>query len=240
MGTKAHTILITLVYVGLAICITGLLATALIDNFPHQVFGIAFFILFMGHLLLNRFWIRHSLIGRWDLQRVFLMIVDAALVLLSIAQIINCILLSSFFWSMLPQQFAYFSSSLHMCVGTWIFVIAAVHFGLNANTLIGNKLHFDRAGNGKIYRNKNNALLLLVWLVLAGIGVYGIFEFFQLQMTHYMFMVENAEVEINVPIVTRFFQYLCIGGAFVEIAHWLSVLVQRYKRKGSTALKDKA
>lgn len=231
MGTRAQTIVMTLVYVGLAVCLISLQATALIENFPHQVFGIAFFVLLVCHLVLNRFWIRHSLSGKWDVRRAALMVIDVALMVLSLVQVVNCVLLSSFFWSLLPQQFAFFSSSLHMCIGTWIFVIAAIHFGLNTNALIGNRLHFERTGKGKLRTGTTNVFKLLVWLILAAVGIYGVFEFFQLHMANYMFMIGEGSAEMDVALVIRFGQYLCVGVAFAEISHWLSVLLQRRGQK---------
>lgn len=233
MGTKTKTDVMALVYAGLALSLIGVLATALIENFPHQVFGIAFFVLLICHLLLNRFWIEHSLMGSWDARRVFLTAIDAALALLSIVQIVNCVLLSSFFWSMLPQQFAYFSSSLHMCIGTWIFVIASIHFGLNVNSLIGNRLHFHRTGKGKLLRTKGNVALLVVWVALAAVGAYGIFEFFQLDMGQYMLMLDGAQIEAGIPLIVRFAQYLCVGTAIAEITHCASVSLQNRKRSCS-------
>ncbi len=235
MGTRVQTILMTLVYAGLAISLTGVLSTALIENFPHQIFGISFFALLICHLILNRFWIRHSLTGRWDLQRAILMIVDVALAILSIAQVVNCVLLSSFFWSLLPQDVAFFSSSLHMCIGTWIFVLAALHLGLNANALIGNRLHFHRTGMGKLLRTKGNVALLVVWVALAAVGAYGVFEFFQLGMGQYMLMLDGARVESGIALIGRFAQYLCVGIAIAEITHCVSVSQQNRKRGCSTA-----
>lgn len=228
MGTKAQTLVMTLVYAGLAISLTGLLSTALIDNFPHQIFGIAFFVLLVCHLLLNRFWIRHSLMGMWDFRRIFLTTIDAILAVLSAIQVINCVLLSN--WSLLPQSIAYFSSSLHMCIGTWIFVIAAVHFGLNINALIGNELHLERIGNNKIRRTRKTLLTLLIWLLLAIVGVYGIFEFFQLHMLDYMLFLDGVTTQADAPLL-RFIQYLCVGIALTEITHCLSIFSQRCPRR---------
>lgn len=238
MGTKAQTLLMTLVYTGLAVSLTGLLSTALIDNFPHQVFGIAFFVLLVCHLLLNRFWIRHSLMGTWDFRRIFLTVIDAILVVLSAVQVVNCILLSSFFWSLLPQDIAYFSSSLHMSIGTWIFVVAAIHFGLNVNASIGNKLHLDRTGNAKVRRTRKTTLTLLVWLLLAIVGVYGIFEFFQLHMLDYMLFLNGAALQTDTSPLLRFIQYLCVGIALTEITHFLSIFSQRCTRQRLTRIKS--
>lgn len=226
MGTKAQTFLMTLVYVGLAISLTGLLSTALIDNFPHQIFGIAFFVLLVCHLLLNRFWICHSLMGTWDFRRIFLTTIDTILVVLSVIQVVNCVLLSSFIWSLLPHDIASFSSSLHMCIGTWIFVVAAIHFGLNINALIGNELHLDCTCTVKRRRARKTPLMFLVWLLLAMVGAYGIFEFFQLHMLDYMFFLNGAMLQTGVPPLLRFIQYLCVGIALVEITHFLWVFSQ--------------
>lgn len=231
MGTKAHTIMATLVYIGMAFCLTGLLATALIENFPHQIFGIAFFVLLVCHLVLNRFWIRHSLSGHWDPSRIFFTIIAAALALLSIAQAVNCLLLSSFFWSMLPQQFALFSSSLHMTLGTWIFCLAAVHFGLNANALIGNRLHLKQPVCNKEHKSPNRAIVGAIWVLLLAISAYGIIEFFQLQLPNYLFMFEAAQSEAAASLIARFFQYLCVGIAIAGVTHCASVFVQYCARK---------
>lgn len=231
MGTKGQTLLMTLVYAGLAISLTGLLSTALIDDFPHLVFGIAFFVLLVCHLLLNRFWICHSLMGTWDFRRIFLTAIDAILVVLSAIQAINCVLLSSFFWSLLPKDIAYFSSSLHMCIGTWIFVVAAIHFGLNANALFSKELRLDRTGNARIRRTRKTFLTLLVWLLLAVVGAYGIFEFFQLHMLNYMFFLNDVAMQTDTTPLLRFIQYLCIGIALTEITHYLSVFSQHCTRR---------
>lgn len=231
MGSKVHTALVTIVYFGMAICLTGLLSTALIENFPHQVFGITFFALLVCHLVLNRFWIRHSLSGRWDFKRVLFLVVVIALALLSIAQAINCILLSSFFWSMLPHDFAFFSSSLHMTLGTWIFTLAAVHFGLNANALIGNKLRYHRPDCAHTDTRKRKMLVVIAWIALFAISIYGIVEFFDLQMPNYLFMIGGAQAETNVPLAARFLQYLCVGIAIASMTHCLSALVQKQARK---------
>lgn len=227
MGTRLHTTLITLVYLGLALCLTALLTTAQIEDFPHQIFGITFFVLVVCHLILNRFWIKHSLSGRWNLHRVCVTATVAALALLTIAQAINCVLLSSYFWSLLPESFAYFSASLHMCFGTWFFVVAGIHFGLNVNVLIGNKLRLARSEKGTILANLHNVLVIAALILLGIVGMYGIVVFVQLEMPQYMFMMQTSEVTATTSLVVRFLQYLCVGIALTGITHSVSVLVQR-------------
>lgn len=194
-------------------------------QFPPSDLRNSLFVLLICHLFLNRFWIRHSLMGMWDFRRIFLTTIDAILAVLSAIQVINCVLLSN--WSLLPQSIAYFSSSLHMCIGTWIFVIAAINFGLNINALIGNELHLERIGNNKIRRTRKTLLTLLIWLLLAIVGVYGIFEFFQLHMLDYMFFLDGAVLQTDIPPLLRFIQYLCAGIALAEITHFLWVFSQR-------------
>lgn len=230
MGTKTRETLIKVVYSVLAILLIAIQSTAQIEDFPHMVFGIAFFVLILFHLFLNKPWICHSVRGRWDFHRVITTFVIVALAVLVLAQVVNCILLSSFFWSMLPQEFAFFSASLHMAIGSWIFVLASIHLGINIQMVVGNRLRIVRTtGSNKHVRAHNVVAIALIALVSVA-SVYGIIEIVTSDIIPYMLMMNVDSSSEAAPIFMRIVRYVCIGTALCAITHCASILANRLQK----------
>ncbi len=96
----------------------------------HEWLGIAFFVLFVVHHVLNYRWWRALGRGHWSLRRVLSTLVDLAMTVYVVVLMWSSLVLSRYVFSWLP---ALPGSALariwHLVCSYWLFVLAHVHAG---------------------------------------------------------------------------------------------------------------
>jgi len=156
-----------------------LIAHHLTGNLIHEILGTILFVLFIIHQILNYRFYKTIFKGKYNLKRIFILLIDLLLLISMICMIISAINISSDVFSFLNTETKIWGRKLHMLSTSWGFVLMSIHVGLHLNILI-NKM------NKKM---KNHTLEYVYYLILIISGLYGIYSFIKLNFISDMFLL---------------------------------------------------
>ncbi len=213
----------------LAIDLICVMATALVEEAPHEYLGILFALLVIVHVVLNRRWFAALLRGKWTAERVLQVIAVAGIIVCAIGQVVSAVVLSKHaLWFLPALPGASWARSMHMLCSYWAFVFAFAHVGLQFRGMIA------RLGAHRSALMRNGAAtwaLRAVWLLVAFAGAW---SFVQLGMADYLFArVQFASADHGAHFVVRFAQYASIAVLVAGICHYLVAALRSAKRSRS-------
>lgn len=182
----------------MAVVFVLLMATAIVHEIPHEVLGVALFVLFVAHQGLNWRWYSHLLRGRYTLLRVVQTIVDIALLACIIGLIASSIVLSEHVLSWAPAvPGVAWARPAHMLCSHWAFVLMALHGGTHA-----------RIAEETL---RNPAFWVGVVAVLA-VAAFGALSFLQLDLGSYLLaQVEFAFTDDSMPFWLTTLRYASVA-----------------------------
>ena len=130
----------------------------------HAVLGIAEFVLFALHHLLNVQWYKILFKGKWNSKRIFLSLTDTVLMAAMILMMISSFEISGliFEWDFFPVRFVW--KNIHSVCSSTLFMITSFHLALHIRCRKG----------------------LLIYLIFLGAGV---FAFTQSRIFSYWFLL---------------------------------------------------
>lgn len=197
--------------VALAVLFVAVMATALVQEVPHEYLGIAVFAAVVVHVVLNRRWFKALTHGRYRAVRVLQFVAVVGLLVCIVGQVASSLVLSKFAFGFLPAlPGAALARRVHMLCSYWSFVFAFAHAGLQLK------------GFGRLVRAKGAAPAASVWLARVGavaVSCYGVYAFVQMNMGAYLLgQVQFAFADFTVPIALLFARYAAVAvlvtGAF--------------------------
>lgn len=216
--------------------IVALMAYAVTGQEIHEWLGVAAFLLFVLHHLLNWNWFRAFGKGKYTARRIL----QTALVLLlffcMLAQMVSGIAMSR---HTLPFLNVPISTStarlLHLACGYWSFVLVSVHLGLHWGVFLGPG---RRLRGGKALSAVGR---LILGLLDGGIAVYGLYCFLQQKIPDYMFLrtefvffdYEKAALLVIVELLAIFALWVLAGCALQKAAAWVAAKKKAHKRSGN-------
>ncbi len=213
-----------LVDAALAVLFVAVMATALVQEAPHEYLGIAVFACVAAHVVLNRRWFKALFRGRYNATRVLQLAAVVGLVACIVGQMASSIVLSKFAFGFLPAlPGAGWARRVHMLCSYWGFVFAFAHAGLQIK------------GFTRLVRAKDAAPSAAVWLariVVVAVSCYGAYAFVQVNMGAYLLgQVQFAFADFSMPIALSFARYASIGVLVASVFHCLSRFVIRGANK---------
>ena len=210
----------------LAIDLLFVMATALVEEAPHEYLGIAFAILAILHVVINRRWFASLLRGRWTVVRVLQLVAVVGLVACVIGQVASAIVLSKHaLWFLPAISGASWARSMHMLCSYWAFTFAFAHVGLQFKGFIARVSALRGAGSFAPWA------LRAVWVAVAAFGMW---SFVQLGLADYLFMrVKFAAADHDAAIMFRFAQYASVATLVAGVFHYLRVLLDRAIRSNA-------
>lgn len=167
----------------MVVALVALMAYAVTGQAVHEWLGVAAFLLFVLHHLLNLNWFRALGKGKYTAPRILQTALVLLLFLCMLAQMVSGVAMSR---HALPFLNVPISTStarlLHLACGYWSFVLASVHLGLHWSVFLGlgRKLR-----GGKALSTTGRVVLRLL---AAGIAAYGLFCFLQQKILDYMLL----------------------------------------------------
>ena len=172
--------------IALAGTLVAVMATALVQEVPHEWLGIALFVLVIAHVVLNRKWIASVFRGRRSALRVLQIVVVAGLAVCIIGQIASSLVLSKYVFGFLPAlPGAGWARRVHMLCSYWMFVLAFVHAGLHI----------------RVPKDMAPWLLWMVRIALVLIACFGVYSFVQLGLWSYLMgQVQFAYADYDTPL----------------------------------------
>ncbi|MBQ9004494.1 MAG: DUF4405 domain-containing protein [Eggerthellaceae bacterium] len=207
--------------VALAVVLVALMATALVQEAPHEWLGVASFALVVAHVVLNRRWLASVPRARLDVLRVLQLVVLAGLVVCIVGQVASSLVVSKHAFGFLPAlPGAAWARRVHMVCSYWMFVFAFAHAGFHVRVPQGMPSWQVWAGR----------------IVLVVIGCIGAYSFVQLGMPSYLLgQVQFAYADPSVPVAISMARYASVAVLVAGVSHYVRagiVAAKRKKRKG--------
>ena len=197
-----------------------LMAYSLIGETFHEVAGTIMFVLFLLHLWFHRKWWKALTKGRYTPYRIFITVLNIALLVLMFMQPLSGIALSKHLYTGLSLTgLAASAREIHMLLAYWSYVLMSLHLGVHMDAMV-------KAISRK--RNVNDTKPGLLIVASAAISVYGIYAFIRRGFPGYMFMQTMfAFFDYGEPKLDFFADYLVIMVLFAICGHYAALLLKR-------------
>lgn len=199
--------------VALALVLVAIMATALVQEAPHEWLGIALFVLIVVHIVINRKWLAAVFRGRYGALRVLQIVVLVALVACIIGQVASSLVLSKHALGFLPVlPGASWARRVHMLCSYWSFVLAFTHAGLHMRTPKG-------MSSWQIWTAR---------IVFAVVACFGAYSFVQLGLWQYLTgQVQFAFADYSTPLLLAAARYASVAVLVMGAFHYIRVGMSR-------------
>ena len=200
--------------VAMAMALIAIMATALVQEAPHEWLGIVLFVLLVVHIVLNRKWLATVFRGRHGALRVLQIVMIAGLVACIVGQIVSSLVLSKHVFGFLPAlPGASWARRMHMLCSYWSFVFAFAHAGLQI-----------RMPRGMASWQKWAARIVFI-----AIACFGVYSFAQLGLWQYLTgQVQFAQADFSAHLVLVMARYASVVVLVAGVFHYI--------REGITAI----
>lgn len=182
----------------------------------HEWMGILIFVLFVMHHVLNVHWFTHWKKGQYSIYRIFVFLINIALLLIMVLQMYSGIVISRHVFDVSIGKAA-LGRRLHMVCAYWGFLLMGLHLGLHWKRIVGMLL-------GSMHRQKTSVQTQrFACFIGCFIAIYGIFAFYKRDLWRYLFL-RNEFVFFNYEESKCLFylDYLAVIALCVFVAHCLS------------------
>ena len=116
--------------IAMAVVFVAVMATALVQEAPHEYLGIALFALIVAHVVLNRRWLKAMFRGRYSALRAMQLVAIIGLLVCMLGQVVSSLVLSKYTFGFLPAiEGASWARRVHMLCSYWGFLFAFAHAG---------------------------------------------------------------------------------------------------------------
>lgn len=192
----------------------------MVGETAHEWIGMAIFILFILHHLMNRRWTGNLRKGRYTPVRVIQTVLAFVLLVLMIGSMTSGILLSRhIFKSVNIAGTANLARNVHMICAYWGFVLMAVHLGIHWNMFIGMLQKRTGTWTGK--------QLWALRILAFSIAAYGVHAFIRRDIGNYMFLKNHfVFFDFTEPVIFLLRDYLAAACLFVLLGHYLGKAVR--------------
>lgn len=204
----------------MAVLFIAVMATALVQEVPHEYVGIALFIAVIAHIVLNRRWFKALFRGRYSAVRVLQLVAVIGLLACIIGQVASSLVLSKYAFGFLPAlPGASWARRAHMLCSYWSFVFAFAHAGLQFK------------GFGRLVRPKDSGSpSVAVWLgriAVIAVACYGTYAFAQVNMGAYLLgQVEFAFADFATPLALMCARYAAIAVLVAAVFHYVRRIIE--------------
>ncbi|HGM3506124.1 TPA: DUF4405 domain-containing protein [Clostridioides difficile] len=194
-----------------------IMAYELVGKSTHEWLGLAMFIIFILHNILNYRWYKNILKGRYSCTRIILLIVNMLLFVCMIGLMISGIILSNHVFVFLPiHNGISLARIVHLLASYWGFVLMSIHLGLNLGIMIN-------IVNSMFHLKDSKIRVWILRIVSTMVVIYGIHTFVHQSIIDYMFLVNQfVFFDRERPIILFFIDYLSIMGMIVCIVYSIS------------------
>lgn len=203
--------------VAMAAVLVVVMATALVEEAPHEWLGVALFALMAAHAWLNRRWLASVFRGRYGVMRVLQVAVLLGLAVCVLGQVASSIVLSKHAFGWLPAlPGASWARRTHMLCSYWSFVLAFAHAGLHV----------------RMPRRMSAGRLWALRAALAVVACYGAYSFVRLGMPAYLAgRVQFAAADFGAPLALVLARYASVGVLVACLARCARMLAEGAARR---------
>lgn len=191
-----------------------LMTYGLIGEAAHEWIGVAMFVLFILHHILNSHWHRNLFKGKSTAIRILQTILVILVLLSMLSSMLSGIILSRHvFQSITIRGWRSFAHNLHMISAYWGFVLMALHLGMHWNMMMGMAR--------KLVNKKSVIRTWVLRMIAVLIAGYGVYAFAHRGIGRYMLMLDHfVFFDFDEPIIFFIADYIAVMGLFVFIGHY--------------------
>lgn len=214
-----------IVKIGIDLCMTVslllLMPYSLLGETAHEWIGMAMFLLFIVHHVLNRRWLASMTRGRYTPLRVVQTILVLVMLVLMIGSMVSGILLSNhIFQSVRIAGISEQTVLVHILCAYWGFVVMSMHLGIHWNMVV--------VMCGRLFAHPSKLRAWIARIVAAVTAGYGLYAFGKRQFSEYLFMkMHFAFYDFSEPVFFFIGDYVA---AMVMIA-FTSYYIVKFLRK---------
>lgn len=202
----------------MTILLPVLMAYELVGKATHEWAGIAMFLLFIFHHILNRRWHKNLIKGRYSAMRILGTVINILLFIIMISQTVSGIMMARHTFTYLSIDGGMsLARTVHLVGAYWAFILMSIHLGLHWNMILG-------VMRKAVHITKPSASRTIVLLAAAALfSAYGLYAFIHRQIGSYMFL-RNQFVffDFNEPFIFFLIDYLAIMGLFTCLGHYVN------------------
>ena len=194
------------------------MATALVQEVPHEWLGMALFVLMVSHAVLNRKWLLGVMRSRRKASYALHLVLIVGLLVCLVGMIASSLVLSKHVFGFLPAlPGASWARRIHMLFSYWMFVLAFAHSGLHV----------------RVPRRMAPWKLWFLRVAAVAVGAYGAYAIVQLGMFAYLTgQVQFAMVDFNTPLAITFLRYAGVAALVAIVFHGVQVALTAAGRRG--------
>ena len=207
---------------GMVILLPLLMAYSLIGEAVHEYLGVAMFLLFIAHHIMNAAWWRNLFRGKYLPARIVMTVTDLLLAIVMVALPVSGIIMSRYAFSFLQiTGGAGTARTVHLLTSYWGFVLMSFHAGLHGQMVVQAIRKTLLPKSSKCA----GAVLTLMAVMTAACGVYA---FIRRQFANYLFLkVPFVFFDFDEPRIYFMVDYISIMLLFAFAGYYLLKLLKK-------------
>lgn len=201
MKNKKLTVKI-MIDIGMTACLLLLMPYSLLGETLHEWIGMAMFVLFIAHHILNRKWLATVAKGKYTLFRGVQTALAMIMFILMIGSMISGILLSDHIFGMVRIEGSYMMArQVHMFCAYWGLIIMSLHLGMH-------------------------------WNMAVILAVYGVYALIKRQVGDYLLMkMHFVFYDYTESVLFFMADYLAVMILIAFVGYYASLLMKKYKTR---------
>ena len=202
----------------------------LIGEIAHEWIGIAMFILFILHHILNWRWYRSLLKGKYTMLRIVHTVINFFVLFCMIGLMISSVIISREVFSSLPIEGGMgFARLLHMAAAYWGFFLMSAHLGLHWAMVMGMV---------RKMRKRKDASRVRTWMLrilAAAVSGFGVCAFMKHNLVSYMFLKSQfVFFDLQQPLIFFLTEYAAMMVLWACLAYYVSCGLRKYSERKKT------
>ena len=203
-----------------------LMSYQLAGDTAHEWLGVAMFVAFIVHHILNRRWSAGIIKGKYSVMRVIQTVLAIVILLCMACSMISGVLLSNHLFTFIRVRgVAATARRMHMICAYWGFVFMSLHLGIHWNMVVRMA--------GKCFKNPSALRSIVAKTLAAVVAVYGIRAFIKREIGSYMLLkIHFVFFAPQESLLLFILDYMAVMALFVWIGYYGSRCINQFTRKG--------
>ncbi|MCM1193135.1 MAG: DUF4405 domain-containing protein [Lachnospiraceae bacterium] len=203
-----------------------LMAYEMIGSAVHEWLGMAMFLLFILHHILNFYWHKSLFKGSYTALRMFGTVIDLLLLLFMIGLMASGLILSRHIFVFLPITGGRATARVvHLIASYWAFALMSLHAGLHGNMIMGMIRNVTKTSGQSAIRT------IVMRSAAVIVALYGGYAFVKRQMAEYMFLRSHfVFFDFEESILFFLMDYAAMMGLFAALGYYASKPFQKKVR----------
>lgn len=211
-----------LIDITMVILLPLLMAYSLVGEAAHEYLGIAMFLLFAVHNILNMMWWKNLFHGKYSAVRITRTIVNFVLAIIMLSLTISGIMLSRYAFYFLHFNSLFTARNIHLLASHWGLVLMSFHAGMHGYMVIGKN----------ILKNKTGFIKLLLGIFIAFFVVVGTASFKRKNIAEYLFLRSQfVFIDFSQSVIFAILDYLFIIILFMIIGYCITRILNNFSVK---------